>query len=72
MGGASHNEETVEELLEKLAQKGKKVKLIDQNSASVKELPPHEEDDDILERDDLEEEAPSSIKKKMTKIKNQR
>jgi hypothetical protein len=55
----------VEELLEKLAQKGKKVKLLDE-SASVKELPAHEEDDN-LERDD---EAPSSLKKKYNKIRN--
>ena len=68
LGGATHKEESVEELLAKLAQKGKKVKLLDE-SASVKELPAHEEDDGDLER---EEEAPSSIKKKMNKIKNQR
>lgn len=67
LGGATHKEESVEELLEKLAQKGKKVKLLDEN-ASVKELPAHEEDDN-LERDD---EAPSSLKKKYNKIRNQR
>jgi len=38
MKGKNNKEETVEELLAKLAQKGKKVKLLDE-SASVKELP---------------------------------
>ncbi len=33
MGGESHKEETVDELLEKLAKKGKKVKLLDETGA---------------------------------------
>lgn len=77
-------EESVEELLQKLAKKGKKVKLLEENSASVKELPRHQEEDDeegldINERQDLEVEAQesvspnkSSVKKKMTKIKEDR
>jgi hypothetical protein len=36
----SNKEESVEELLQKLAKKGKKVKLLDESS-SVKELPKH-------------------------------
>jgi hypothetical protein len=35
---SSHQDESVEELLKKLAKKGKKVKLLDE-TASVKELP---------------------------------
>jgi hypothetical protein len=77
-----NKEESVEELLQKLAKKGKKVKLIDESS-SVKELPKHEEDDDsgqdINDRGDIpvnshEDVSPSksSIKKKMTKIKEDR
>ena len=40
MGGGeqNHKEESVDELLNKLAKKGKKVKLLDE-SASVNELP---------------------------------
>lgn len=68
----------------KLAKKGKKVKLLDE-SASVKELPKQEdaEEDDALERDDqdipIEEfevespaKTPSSVKKKMSQIKQSR
>ena len=51
---SNKKEESVEELLQKLAKKGKKVKLRDE-SASVKELPPRQEEDedvdDNLERD---------------------
>jgi hypothetical protein len=36
--GGKNKEESIEELLSKLAKKGKKVKLLDE-SASVKELP---------------------------------
>ena len=47
---ASNKEESVEELLAKLAKRGKKVKLLDE-SASVKELPKQEDVDDDLDRD---------------------
>ena len=47
MGGkGKKKEESVDELLAKLAQKGKKVRLLDE-SASVRELPNEDEDDDI-------------------------
>ena len=47
-----NKEESVEELLAKLAKRGKKVKLLDE-SASVKELPKQEDvGDDDLDRDD--------------------
>ena len=76
--------ESVEDLLKKLAKKGKKVKLLDE-TASVKELP-KQEDDGIDEEPDLdraggdndsmneidEEVAPSSVKKKISKIKEER
>lgn len=81
----------MEELMAKLAKKGKKVKLLDEmESSSVKELPKQEDADgeeDALERDDDEDvnmdnvevqvQSPmksqqSSIKKKMTKIKDNR
>lgn len=46
----------MDELLSKLAKKGKKVKLLDE-SASVKELPKQEDlVDDDLDRDDIGEE----------------
>lgn len=45
MGGQEHKEESVEELMEKLAKKGKRVKLLDESS-SVKELPKQEDNDD--------------------------
>jgi len=70
----------VEELLQKLAKKGKKVKLLDESS-SVKELPKHEEDDDsgqdINDRGEIpinsmEDMSPSKTKKKMAKIKDER
>ena len=41
----------------KLAQKGKKVKLLDE-SASVKELPKQEDADSDLDRDDIEVKSP--------------
>ena len=65
--GQSNNkgDESVDDLIQKLAKKGKKVKLIDE-SGSVKELP-RQEDDSDFERD-----APSSVKKKLNKIKKQR
>jgi hypothetical protein len=75
-----NKEESVEELLQKLAKKGKKVKLLDESS-SVKELPKHEEDDDsgedINDRGDIpinskEDVSPSKTKKKMSKIKEDR
>ena len=47
---ANNKEESVEELLAKLAKRGKKVKLLDE-SASVKELPKQEYVDDDLDRD---------------------
>lgn len=47
---ANNKEESVEELLAKLAKRGKKVKLLDE-SASVKELPKQEDVDDDLDRD---------------------
>ena len=46
-----NEEESVDELLQKLAKKGKKVKLLDE-SASVKELPKQEDVDDM---DDMRE-----------------
>lgn len=74
-------DESVEELMAKLAKKGKKVKLLDE-SASVKELPKQEDDgDDVNERDEndmdnIEIESPtktvSSVKKKMSNIKQSR
>ena len=42
MHGGQQKEESVEELMAKLAKKGKKVKLLDE-SASVKELPKQED-----------------------------
>lgn len=59
MNANSNNDESVEDLLKKLAKKGKKVKLLDE-TASVKELPKQEDDgieDDDLDRDDREAEA---------------
>jgi predicted RNase H-like nuclease (RuvC/YqgF family) len=50
----SMKEETVDELLAKLAKRGKKVKLLDE-SASVKELPKQEDNDEDLDRDDAVE-----------------
>ena len=47
----NNKEESVEELLAKLAKRGKKVKLLDE-SASVKELPKQEDLDEDLDRDD--------------------
>lgn len=65
-------EDSVEELLAKLAQKGKKVKLLDE-SASVKELPRQEDADSDLDRNDGEEpEQASPTKKKMQKVKKNR
>ena len=83
-------DESVDDLLKKLAKKGKKVKLLDE-AASVKELPKQEDNpDDIDEEPDLEridpatdqvndsideineEAAPSSVKKKFKKIKDER
>lgn len=48
----SRKEESVEQLLDKLAKKGKRVKLLDE-SGSVRELPRREdaEDDDDFSRD---------------------
>lgn len=87
--GANEKDESVEDLLKKLAKKGKKVKLLDE-AASVKELPKQEDNpDDIDEEPDLdrdpvdqmindsiddinEEAAPSSVKKKFKKIKEER
>lgn len=80
-------EDSVDDLIKKLAKKGKKVKLIDE-TGSVKELPVQEnndvvEDDPDLDRksveqvndsiDEINEEAaPSSVKKKASKIKDER
>jgi hypothetical protein len=47
----SNKEESVDELLAKLAKRGKKVKLLDE-SASVKELPKQEDLDEDLDRDE--------------------
>ena len=76
--GGQQQEESVEELLKKLAKKGKKVKLLDE-TASVRELPRQEDDDCDLDRDMVEdieeideEVVPSSVKKKFKKIKQQR
>lgn len=46
-------DESVEDLLKKLAKKGKKVKLLDE-TASVKELPKQEDADCIDEDPDLD------------------
>ena len=78
----NNKEESVEELLAKLAKRGKKVKLLDE-SASVKELPKQEDiQDDDLDRDDKAgmdgdefadvQVPPSSTKKKMSKIVDER
>lgn len=78
-------EETVEELLQKLAKRGKKVKLLDE-SASVKELPKQEDLDEDLDRDEgpagnefadnqngsIDNQPQSSTKKKMNKIVEER
>ena len=80
-------EESVDDLVKKLAKKGKKVKLIDE-TGSVKELPVQENNDVVEEDPDLdrnsveqvndsideinEEVAPSSVKKKISKIKDER
>ena len=50
----SNKEESVDELLAKLAKRGKKVKLLDE-SASVKELPKQEDLDEDLDRDEAAE-----------------
>ena len=54
-----NKEESVEDLLKKLAKKGKKVKLLDE-TASVKELPKQEDvqDGDIDEEPDLDRGDP--------------
>lgn len=78
----NQNEESVDELLQKLAKKGKKVKLLDE-SASVKELPRQEaaedfdqgSDEDINRREvhiDEDNINKSSVKKRMNKIKEER
>lgn len=77
-------EESVEELMQKLAKKGKKVKLLDETAqASVKELPKEEQDgideDPDLDRDDgnndsmdeINEEV-SPTRKKIAKVKKLR
>lgn len=70
-----NKEESVEELLSKLAKKGKKVKLLDE-SASVKELPKQEDGDDDLERDDDDDDdengGGSVMRDKIKKIKETR
>lgn len=78
----SKDDESVEELLQKLAKKGKKVKLLDE-STSVKELPPRQEEsqdeaeEDINERQDIDvpddlTPSKSSVVKKIEKIKEDR
>jgi fructoselysine-6-P-deglycase FrlB-like protein len=49
---SDQRDESVEDLLKKLAKKGKKVKLLDE-TASVKELPKQEDADGIEEEPDL-------------------
>ena len=49
---SDQKDESVEDLLKKLAKKGKKVKLLDE-TASVKELPKQEDADGIEEELDL-------------------
>ena len=69
-----NKEESVEELLSKLAKKGKKVKLLDE-SASVRELPKQEDNDEDLERDEggMDGDGPGSVMKdKINKIKDSR
>lgn len=80
-----NKEETVDELLAKLAKRGKKVKLLDE-SASVKELPKQEDLDEDLDRDEGGDEfaenqtaaqprpvgSTSPTKKKMSKIVEER
>jgi hypothetical protein len=62
MGNNVHKEESVDELLQKLAKKGKKVKLLDE-SASVKELPRQEDLDDELDSREETDDVPTSSKK---------
>ena len=84
---AEQKEETVDDLLHKLAKKGKKVKLLDE-SASIKELKRdsvnddgenfdrdgdnidvQNVDEDIHEEPDQDQAAPSSVKKRIKRIK---
>ena len=78
----SKKDESVEDLLKKLAKKGKKVKLLDDATASVKELPKQEDGEHSDEEDPfgrnandasmdeiMEDAAPSTVKKKIKKIK---
>lgn len=90
----TQKEESIDELLSKLAKKGKKVKLLDE-SASVKELPKQEdlddendlerdergpqegeenqEQEDVIQEDQMDEDGePSTVKKKINKIKADR
>lgn len=61
VGGKSHSEETVDVLLEKLAKKGKRVKLLDDtHTPSTKEL---KQDKSIESDEDIEREEKSSKKK---------
>ena len=87
MNADNDKDDSVEDLLKKLAKKGKKVKLIDE-TASVKELPAQENNDIQDDHADFdrdrsdkindsideinEEAAPSSVKKKIKKIKDER
>ena len=71
IGRGSQEEESVEDLLQKLAKKGKKVKLVE--TASVRELPKQEDDSDgDMDRDsdnDIEEEFGRPNKKSVKKRK---
>lgn len=56
MNPENEKEESVEDLIKKLAKKGKKVKLIDE-TGSVKELPVQENNDVIEDNPDLDQKS---------------
>ena len=56
MNPENEKEESVEDLIKKLAKKGKKVKLIDE-TGSVKELPVQENNDIIEDNPDLDRKS---------------
>lgn len=64
MGGEQHKEETVDELLAKLAKKGKKVKLLDE-TATAKESNPIENFDDATDLVQEGQQAEESSENKL-------
>lgn len=60
---ANDKEESVDELIKKLAKKGKKVKLIDE-TGSVKELPVQENNDVVEEDPDLDRKSAEQVNDK--------